>query len=170
MRRMRQTVLSRGNSSACRSNGRCGDPDLDSETCRDGSGASEGVLRRRWVSGLPFGCDPFLYEGTEMEQCGLPVRFDGWRLLRADVRVETDTKSRISRGNKRGRELRCSCKISGEEFERRGREGQKSWKVTSIGTRTDAGLPSGPSAGFNRQVRTAAMAFSSRPNPRPFAM
>ena len=35
--------------------------------------------------------------------------------------------------------------------------------------RTEAALPSGPIAGFRRHVRTASMAFSSKPRPSPFA-
>src|SRR5262245_39619764 len=45
---------------------------------------------------------------------------------------------------------------------------QNSRNVTSIGTCVGTGLPLGPMAGLHFQVRTASIAFSSRPMPGPF--
>src|SRR5580704_9867050 len=67
--------------------------------------------------------------------------------------------------------LKVNLKVSEESNGERAidrEEDQYRWNVTSIVCRTGAGFPFGPAAGRNLQVRTASIAFSSSPSPRPF--
>src|ERR1700751_792842 len=65
--------------------------------------------------------------------------------------------------------LKVNVKVSGDgEGAVDREEDQYRWNVTSIVCRTGAGLSFGPAAGVNLQVRTASIAFSSSPSPRPF--